>query len=138
MIREEESASDGAEAPTRLPLKAASPDEPGRGRRLRRDGSPARTSPSEYRLQGLLINSPRRLIGKAGKQEGARFPQKFPDFSLSRFKISGEVAINQHSLQPEAGEGLETRVSDPGKAYAVPDTPVGTEPDPPVSLEDDG
>jgi len=36
-----------------------------------------------FRLKGLLIYSPRRLIGKSGKQEGARFPQQIPDFLIS-------------------------------------------------------
>ena len=59
------------------------------------------TSASEYRLQGLLINSPRRLIGKSGKQEGARFPQQFPDFPLSRFKKEWRGAYK--STLPLAG-----------------------------------
>ena len=70
-------------------LKAACPDEPWRGRRLRREGSLTQTSPSEHRLQ------------------------------------------------PEASEGLQARVSDTGKAFVVPETSVGTEPDPPVSVSCD-
>ena len=82
-----------------------------------------------FRLKGMLIYSPRRLIGKSGMQEGARFPQQIPDFPLSRFKKNGEGPINQHSLkavlrrdgspaqaspsesrlQPEASEGLQAR-----------------------------
>ncbi len=56
---------------------------------------------ARIRLLGLLIYSPRRLIRKSGRQEGACFPQQFPDFPLSRFKKNGELRINQHSLLAE-------------------------------------
>ena len=49
-----------------------------------------------------------------------------------------QTSPSEHRLQPEASEGLQARVSDTGKAFVVPETSVGTEPDPPVSLEDDG
>ena len=53
------------------------------------------------RLKGLLIYSPRRLIGKSGKQEDSRFPQQFPDFPLSRFKKEWRGA--HKSTRPEGG-----------------------------------
>jgi hypothetical protein len=97
-----------------------------------------------FRLKGLLINYPRRLIGKSGKQEGARFPQQFPDFPLSRFKKNGEVPINQHSLkaglrrdgspaqtspseyrlQPEVCEGLQARAHGNTVLYRLTRPPV--------------
>ena len=70
-----------------------------------------------FRLKGLLIYSPRGLIGKSGKQEGARFPQQFPDFPLSRFKKEGDMPINQHSMKAGlrlAGRGLGPHWDVPG------------------------
>ena len=43
-----------------------------------------------------------------------------------------QTSPSEYRLQPEASEGLQARVVGISKVLAAPNTPVGTEPDPPA------
>ena len=77
-----------------------------------------------------------------GKHRQATGLKPLPDFRLKavlrRDGSPARTSPSESRLQPEACEGLQARVSDPNKAFVVPATTVGTEPDPPVPFDDDG